>query len=86
VTVQYAELSILCVSCCGLQDSSTAQTGPCEDGQAEIRLPREVVQSPSQEVFKRIKPWVSWSELTAEPVLGRRLDQDLDVWIDPPTN
>ena len=77
MTVQYVELSILCVSCRGLQEMtslSIAQTGAHEDGQAQIRLPGDVVQSPFEEVFKRIKPSVSWSELTAEPALGRRLD------------
>lgn len=74
---------------------SIAQTGPHEDSQAQIRLPGEVVQSPFEEVFKRIKLRVSWSELTAEPALGRRLDCDLsslpawvtwDVWVGSPAN
>lgn len=75
---------------------SIAQTGHCKDGQAQIRLPGEVVQSPFEEILKRAKPWVSWSELTAEPASGRRLDRDLlssppawvtwDVWVDSPTN
>lgn len=62
---------------CGLREMtslSIAQTGPREDGQAQIRLPGEVVQSPFEEVIKRIKLRVSWSDLTAEPALGRRLD------------
>lgn len=38
---------------------SVSEIGPHEDRQTWIGLPGEPVQSPSEEIFKRIKPQVS---------------------------
>lgn len=53
-------------------------------------------QAAQENLLKRIKPWVSWSELTAEPAVSRSLNQDLlsspparvtwDTWVDLPTS
>lgn len=40
------------------------------------RSPSEVIHSLSLKVFKTdwTEPWATWSELTAEPALSRRLE------------